>query len=151
MEWTPIFLAYTKSVTLFNRSNAYKADPVTVEKVLSHSKMTSLLNTAPTKVLGEKFVTGIEYKNSTTGEEGKLDVTGIFVEIGAIPTTSFVEGLLELTKYGQIITSPINQKTSVEGVWAAGDCTDGLYHQNNIAAGDAVKALEDIYLHLRAK
>jgi len=49
------------------------------------------------------------------------------------------------------MVDPRNQRTSVEGVWAAGDCTDGLYHQNNIAAGDAVKALEDIYLFIKAK
>jgi thioredoxin reductase len=43
---------------------------------------------------------------------------------------------------------PRNQRTSVDGVWAAGDATDGIYHQNNIAAGDAVKALEDIYIYV---
>jgi len=47
--------------------------------------------------------------------------------------------------------NPLNQKTEVEGIWAAGDCTDVLYHQNNIAAGDAIRALEDIYLHLHTK
>jgi thioredoxin reductase len=45
---------------------------------------------------------------------------------------------------------PKNQKSSVLGIWAAGDATDGLYHQNNIAAGDAVRAVEDIYLYLKA-
>ena len=49
------------------------------------------------------------------------------------------------------MTDPRDQKTSVSGIWAAGDVTDVLYHQNNIAAGDAVKALEDIYLWLHAK
>ena len=56
-----------------------------------------------------------------------------------------------MTKYRQIITDPRTQRTSLDGVWAAGDCTDGLYHQNNIAAGDAVKALEDIFIYLHAK
>jgi thioredoxin reductase (NADPH) len=62
-----------------------------------------------------------------------------------------VDGLLELDQYKRIKTDPRNQHTSVEGVWAAGDCTDELYHQNNIAAGDGVKALEDIYLFLKGK
>ena len=57
---------------------------------------------------------------------------------------------MNLDQYGKVITDPMIQRTSVKGVWAAGDCTDGLYHQNNIATGDAVKALEDIYLYLHA-
>jgi len=79
-----------------------------------------------------------------------MPVGGVFVEIGAEPTTGYVKDLIELTPYGQVVTDPRNQKTSLEGIWAAGDCTDGLYHQNNIAAGDAVKALEDIYLYIKA-
>ena len=59
--------------------------------------------------------------------------------------------LIPLNKYGQIPVDPKNQRTKLDGLWAAGDSTDGLYHQNNIAAGDAVKALEDIYLYIHAK
>ena len=68
-----------------------------------------------------------------------------------MPTTSFVKELVTLNKYGQIPVDPKNQRTKLDGLWAAGDSTDGLYHQNNIAAGDAVKALEDIYLYIHAK
>ena len=59
--------------------------------------------------------------------------------------------LIKLNRIGQMPVDPKTQMTEVEGIWAAGDSTDGLYHQNNIAAGDAVKALEDIYLHLNIK
>ena len=144
-------LAYTKSVTLLHRSPQYKADAVTVEKVLAHPNMTGLLNSEPTEVLGDKFVTGLKYKNKETGEEKELPVNGVFVEIGLVPSTGFVEGLVELDPVKRVVTNPKNQQTSVPGVWAAGDCTDELYHQNNIAAGDGVKALEDIYLHLNAR
>ena len=65
--------------------------------------------------------------------------------------TKFAEGVVELNLHKQVVVDPKTQRTSVSGIWAAGDCTDGLYHQNNIAMGDAVKALEDIYLHLHAK
>ncbi len=142
-------LAYTKSVTLLNRSDSFKADEVTVEKVLAHPHMTAITNAEILEVHGDKFVSGISYKKD--GETQTLDVTGIFVEIGAVPTTGFAEGLVDMTPYKQIKVDPKNQRTSVEGVWSAGDCTDGLYHQNNIAAGDAVKALEDIYLWLNTK
>ncbi|HEX9608659.1 MAG TPA: FAD-dependent oxidoreductase [Candidatus Paceibacterota bacterium] len=145
-------LAYTKSVTLLHRSAEFsKADPITVEKVLAHPKMKALKSTEPTEVKGDKFVTGVVYKNTATGETGELAVTGVFVEIGLVPNTDFAEGLVALDEYKRIVVDPKNQKTSVPGVWAAGDCTNELYHQNNIGAGDAVKALEDIYVHLKAR
>ena len=84
-------------------------------------------------------------KNVKTGETMLLPVTGIFVEVGVIPNTDFAANIVELDEMKRIKADPRNQRTSVEGIWAAGDCTDELYHQNNIAAGDGVKALEDIY------
>ncbi len=143
-------LAYAKSVTLLNRGDRFRADATTVEKVLAHPKMKAIKNIELLSIEGEKFVSGINYKNLEIGTDEKLLVSGVFVEIGLLPTTSFVERLLELNQHKQIVVDPRTQRTSVEGVWAAGDSTDGLFHQNNIASGDAVKALEDIYLHLRA-
>lgn len=142
-------LAYTKSVTLFQRSGEYKADPVTVEKVLSHPNMTGILNAEITEIVGENFVEGIKYK--VDGEEKELAIKGVFVEIGQIPNTDFVKDVVDLDEYGRIKIDPMRQSSSTEGIWAAGDCTNVLYHQNNIAAGDAVKAIEDIYIHLHAK
>lgn len=142
-------LNYAASVTLLNRSDKFRADEVTVEKVGSHPNMKIIKNAVPKEVRGEKFVSTLVYEEN--GEAKELPVTGVFVEIGLVPTTWFVKDLLPLNDIGQIVVDPRTQRTSVEGVWAAGDSTDGLYHQNNIAAGDAVKALEDIYLHLHAK
>jgi alkyl hydroperoxide reductase subunit F len=144
-------LAYAKSVTLLHRGSHYAADPVTVKKVLAHPNMRGLLNTEPIEITGEKFVTGLRYKNNVTGEEQPLAVSGIFVEIGMIPSTGFVEDLVNMDQYKRIIVDPRTQMTSMEGIWAAGDCTNSLYHQNNIAAGDAVRALEDLYVHLKAR
>ena len=144
-------LAYAKSVTLLNRSDKYRADEATVDKVLAHPNMKGIMNAIPKEVRGDKFVNSLIYSDSTTGEEHSLPVTGIFVEIGLMPTTDFAKGLVEMNGVNQIIIDPRTQSTRTVGVWAAGDCTDVLYHQNNIAAGDAVRALEDIYLHLRAR
>lgn len=141
-------LAYTKSVTLLQRASTYRADPITVEKVLAHPNMKGLTNVEVKEIRGEKFVKEIVY--AIDGVETVLPVGGIFVEIGAEPTTSYAANLVELTPYKQVKVDPRNQRTSMDGIWAAGDCTDGLYHQNNIAAGDAVKALEDIYLYIKA-
>ncbi len=144
-------LAYCKSVTLIQRGTEYRADEVTVKKVLSHPQMRAVTNTELVEIKGDKFVTSIVYLDKNTGKNIELPVSGIFVEIGSLPNTDFLKGVVELNKTGHIIVDPRTQKTSAEGIWAAGDVTDGLYHQNNIAAGDGTKALEDIYLHLRAK
>lgn len=144
-------LAYAKSVTLLHRGDVYKADPITVEKVLSDEKMTGLLHASPTAIKGDKFVTGITYKDTASNEEKELAVTGVFVEIGMIPNTDYVDGFLPLDEYKRIKIDPWTQKTEVPGIWAAGDCTNIKYHQNNISAGDAVRALEDIYITLKTK
>lgn len=144
-------LAYAKSVTLVHRNSTFKADPVTVTKVLAHKNMNALTNMIPVRVLGKKFVTGLVLRHKENNEETTLPVSGIFVEIGVVPNTHFAKDLVLLDQVSRVITDPKNQHTSVDGVWAAGDCTDELYHQNNIAAGDAVKALEDIYVHLKTK
>ncbi len=142
--------AYCNKIYILNRSEVFRADEITVEKLTSHPNVIVIKNAIPTEVKGDKFVSGLTYKDSISGEEKEITVTGIFVEIGLLPNTDFAN-LVDKNKIGQIIVNPKTQASSVEGIWAAGDCTDGLYHQNNIAAGDAVKALEDIYLHIHAK
>jgi alkyl hydroperoxide reductase subunit F len=141
-------LAYCKSVTLLNRSDKLRADPSTIAAVTAHPKAKVILNAIPKEIKGDKFVTSIVYTDTSNNKDVELPVTGVFVEIGSLPTTEFVKSLVELNPYGNVVTDPRNQRTSVPGIWAAGDCTDGIYHQNNIAAGDAVKALEDIYISL---
>ncbi len=143
-------LAYCPTVTLLNRSETFRADAITVEKLSQNPKLNIITNAIPTEVHGDKFVTGISYQDAVTGEVKTINCGGVFVEIGQIPATEFVKDVVERTPGGQIIIDPRTQKTSAKNVWAAGDCTDVLYHQNNIAAGDAVRALEDIYLALKA-
>ena len=143
-------LAYAKTVTLLNRGDSYKADPITVEKVLAHPNMTGITNATLSGVQGEKFVSGLSFTDANETEQ-TLPMTGIFVEIGMIPNTDFVSDVVTLDEYKRIEIDPWTQKTSTPGVWAAGDCTNIQYHQNNISAGDAVKALEDIYVTLKAK
>ncbi|HVV14851.1 MAG TPA: FAD-dependent oxidoreductase [Candidatus Paceibacterota bacterium] len=183
-------LAYCKSVTLICRSDFSKADAATVDAVLAHPNMKALQYTVPVEVKGDNFVSGLVVKNTKTGETSELPVAGIFVEIGMLPSTDWVKGLVELDEYDRVKVNPKNQRAYLSqipkkaadarrgesgeegvpagtmtepqrprneadadffGIWAAGDVTDELYHQNNIAAGDAVKALEDIYFWLKAR
>ena len=143
-------LAYAKSVTLVHRSGEFsKADASTVEAVLKHPNMKTFCDSTPTEVKGDGFVSGVVIKNSKTGETKEIPAAGVFVEIGMVPSTQYVKDILPLDPLGRVVVNPKNQRTGVDGIWAAGDCTDELYHQNNIAAGDAVKALEDIYMAVR--
>ena len=154
-------LAYCKTVTLLNRSDIYRADEITVAAAKAHPNMRILNNAAPTEVVGGQFVTGLKWKPARTTDavqsggdlktekEELLPVEGIFVEIGLLPNTEWVGNAVEMNEVKQIKVDPKTQRASHPRAWAAGDVTDGLYHQNNIAAGDAVKALEDIYMQLR--
>ncbi|KND49968.1 MAG: thioredoxin reductase (NADPH) [Parcubacteria bacterium C7867-003] len=151
LETSAQLLAYCKSVTLLNRTETLRGDEITIEKLQTNPKFKIILNAVPKEIKGDKFVNGIVYEDAVSKEEVELKVAAVFVEIGLIPTTYFAKDIVELNKIGQIPVDPRTQKTNVPGLWAAGDCTDGLYHQNNIASGDAVKALEDIYIELNTK
>ncbi len=142
-------LAYAKSVTLLHHGPTFKAAPITVEKVLAHPKMNALTEVTILEVKGDKMVNAIIFTDKE-GEETELPTSGIFVEIGQVPTTGFIKDIVETDEYNRIVIDPWTQKTSTDGVWAAGDSTNIRYHQNNIAVGDAVKAVEDIYVTLRA-
>ena len=144
-------LAYCKTVTLFNRGDSFKADEISVAAALAHPNMHVVKNSEIVAVEGAQFVTGLRWKDATTNAESLLPVEGIFVEIGLLPNTTWIGKTLEMNPVGQIKVDPRTHQASHPRIWAAGDCTDGLYHQNNIAAGDAVKALEDIYMFLRTK
>ncbi len=142
-------LSYCKSVTLLHKGEVYRADKISVDAALANPKMRGVLNAEPLAIEGKAFVTGIRWKDLKTGKEERIAVEGVFVEIGLIPNTEWVKGAVELNEVKQIKIDPKTQRTSHPRVWAAGDGTDGLYYQNNIAAGDAVNALEDIHMSLR--
>ncbi len=144
-------LAYTKSVTLLEYAPSFKADKITVDKVLAHPHMKAIANAELLEIIGENTVTGVRYRDRKSDEEHLLEVEGVFVEIGMVPNTAFAEGVVAMDARKHITVDPRNQRTGTDGIWAAGDCTDELYHQNNIAAGDGVKALEDIYVALNAR
>lgn len=150
-ETSAQLLAYCKSVTLLNRSDKFKADEITVNKLQSNPNFKIITDAIPVEIKGDGFVKSIVWQDTKSQELHEIQTPGIFVEIGLIPTTHFAKNIVKLNEIGQIPVNPRNQQTEVPMLWAAGDCTDGLYHQNNIASGDAVKALEDIYVTLHTK
>jgi len=139
-------LAYCKSVTMIHRSADFRADEITIKKVFENPKFKAITNAEIIRVDGEQFVNSLTYKDKISGEEKTIQTNGIFVEIGQTPNTGFVKNLVKIDEINKIIVDPTTQMSSVPGIWAAGDCTNCKYHQNNIATGDAVKALEDAYI-----
>jgi len=142
---------YATSVKLFDHGDSFKADGVTVDKVNESDKIELFNNIEVQEIKGGALVTSVVYKDLKTGESHEIPVGGVFVEIGQIPNTEYAKGLVDMTDYGQIKIDPRTQQTSVKNIWAAGDNTDVLYHQNNIATGDAIRAIEDIYVHLKTR
>lgn len=140
---------YAEEVYLVEYGEILKGDPVTQEEIKKNPKLKAIILNAQTmEVLGDKFVSGLKYKDRKTNEEKVLEVGGIFVEIGSVPNSEMVKGLVDLDKYGQVIIDSKHASTSHPGIFAAGDITDDPYKQNNISAGDAVKAALGAYNYL---
>jgi len=141
-------LAYASEITIIEQSPTFRAEKITVDKLLANPKIKGITNAQITAIKGEKFVTSLSYKNLTDGTEHDLPVSGVFVEIGNTPATDFIKGTVETAPNGAIKIDARSGQTNIEGIWAAGDCADNLYHQNNIAAGQGALAVEDVYTYL---
>lgn len=136
---------YASKIYLIIRSDSLKGDPITQDKIRSHPKTEIIYNAQPQEVLGKEFVTGLQYKDSKSGETKELKLDGVFVEIGSVPNSEIVKNLVKLNNWGEIVVDHKTQMSSHSRIWAAGDVADVLYKQNNISAGDAVKAVLNIY------
>lgn len=141
-------LPYATKIYLLDRGDILKADPITQEEIKNNPKVEIILNAATLEIFGDQFVSGLKYKNTKTNEEKTLELQGVFVEIGSVPNSEMVKGLVDLDKYGQVVIDSKHATTSHPGVFAAGDITDDPYKQNNISAGDAVKASLAAYNYL---
>ncbi len=143
-------LPYANSITLMVRSNVLRGDPVTQDEIKANPKVKILFQSEVQEVFGDgKMVQGVKYLDKVSNEIKTLPVQGVFVEIGSVPNCELVRGMVTIDAMNEIVVDHKTQKTSVPGIWAAGDVTDVLYKQNNISVGDAVKAVLNIYDYLR--
>ncbi len=129
-----------KHVTVFEFLPELKADQVLVEKAQAHERITIIKNAATKEVIAENGkVVALAYEDRNTGEVKQHSVAGIFVQIGLVPNSSFVEDVVDVTKYGEIM---INERceTSEPGIFAAGDVSTVPYKQIVIAMGEGSKA-----------
>lgn len=141
-------LPFATKVYLLSNKDTLKGDPVTQEEVIRNDKVEIIYNALTTEIHGETMVTGLTYTDAVSGEAKKLDVGGIFIEIGSIPNSELLEGLVDVNEYKEIIIDHKTGTTSHEAIFAAGDVTDVKFKQNNISAGDGVKAALSCYAHV---
>ncbi|MDR0437438.1 MAG: thioredoxin-disulfide reductase [Bacteroidales bacterium] len=128
-------------VYLIVRRDELRASKAMQRRVLNHPKIEIVWKHKPKEILGDNSgVTGILLHHSDTNEERKLDVTGVFVAIGHTPNTTLFHGQLDLHPEGYIKTIPGSTRTSVDGVFAAGDVQDLHYRQGITAAGTGCMA-----------
>lgn len=121
-------------VTLLHHRDELKADLVLQERLRSLPNVTVLTDAVTTEITGKDKVNGLTYIDKTTGEERQIDVQGVFVQIGLLPNTEFLQGSIEMNERGEIIVDK-HGATSMPGVFAAGDCTDTVYKQIVISMG----------------
>ena len=133
-----------KKVYLVHRRDSFRADEITVEKLKNNPIIELVLNSASTKVIGEKNVDGLEVENLNTKEKRQFKVEGIFIEIGYVVDTSFVQHLVKVNEKKEIIVDE-KGNTTCPGIFSAGDITPVPYKQTVIAAGDGAKAALECY------
>ncbi len=137
---------FASKVHLVHRRDTLRACKLMIERALSNPKITPVWNSAVEEILGtdEKGVSGVRVKNLKTGHAHVIEALGMFAAIGHTPNTKFLEGQIELTDKKYIaLKDGFRTFTSVEGVFAAGDCADAVYRQAITAAGMGCKAALD--------
>ncbi len=135
-------------VTLLEFGDALRADAVLVKKLESLPNVVILTQAQTTEFTGTAGkLDGLNYTDRATGEARRIELEGVFVQIGLVPNTEWLRGTVELSKHGEIIVDAKGQ-TSVPGVFAAGDATTVPYKQIIIAAGDGAKAALSAFDHL---
>ncbi len=143
MEEATFLTRFARSVTLIHRRDEFRASKIMLERAQANEKITFLTNTAVTEIEGDPKVTGIRLRDTVTGEESKLPVTGVFVAIGHDPRSELVRGQVDLDDEGYVKVLGRTTATSVEGVFAAGDLVDHTYRQAITAAGSGCSAAID--------
>ena len=140
MEEATFLTRFASKVYLIHRREEFRASQIMIDRMLANEKVEPVYNTVVEEVLGveEKSLRGLKLKNVKTNEESELKVDGLFVAIGHKPNTDPFKGQLEMDATGYLITD--STKTTIPGVFAAGDVQDSVYRQAISAAGTGCMA-----------
>jgi thioredoxin reductase (NADPH) len=141
---------FARSVTLIHRRDVLRASKIMAARAAADPKITFAWNSEVAEVLGDTKVTGLRLRDTRTGDERTIDVTGLFVAIGHEPRVELVRDQLELDDAGYVAVRGRTQRTSVDGVFACGDVVDHSYRQAITAAGSGCAAALDAERYLAA-
>ncbi|MGC2653150.1 MAG: thioredoxin-disulfide reductase [Mycobacterium sp.] len=143
MEEATFLTRFARSVTVVHRRDEFRASKIMLNRARSNDKIRFLTNRAVVAVQGDGTVSGLRVRDTFTGEESTLAVTGVFVAIGHDPRSQLVRDVVELDADGYVQVQQPSTHTSVEGVFAAGDLVDRSYRQAITAAGTGCAAAID--------
>jgi thioredoxin reductase (NADPH) len=141
---------FADKVTVVHRRKELRASKIMQDRAFANPKIDWRWNSVVEEVLGEGRVTALRLRDVETGATSDLEVTGAFVAIGHSPNTKLFQGQLDLDENGYILTRGTSSRTSVEGVFAAGDVQDHVYRQAVTAAGSGCMAALDAERYLEA-
>ena len=143
MEEATFLTRFARSVTLVHRREEFRASKIMLERARTNDKISFLTNTAVLAVEGESTVTGLRVRDTVTGKESTLAVTGVFIAIGHDPRSELVRDAVEVDPAGYVVVGQHSTATSLAGVFAAGDLVDHTYRQAITAAGSGCAAAID--------
>jgi thioredoxin reductase (NADPH) len=150
MEEATFLTKFADKVYLIHRGDSLRASKVMQERAEADPKIEFLFNKTVEHIYGDELVTGIGIVDTKDGSETTLDVSGLFIAIGADPRTHLVHGQLDLTTFGTIAVDGRTSRTNLPGVFAAGDVIDPTYRQAVTAAGSGTVAALDAEHYLAA-
>ncbi len=133
---------FAREVIIVHRRNQLRATKIVQERALANPKLRFEWDTVVEEIVGDQSVKGVRVRNVRTGERSDIEADGVFIYVGVVPRSGMFEGQLELDEQGYIVADH-RQRTSVPGVFSAGDVQDARYRQVVVAAGTgAIAAIE---------
>lgn len=145
-----LFLSnYVKKIYILEFGAQVKADEENQKLILNTKKAEIITSAKVLKIEGDKFVNSLTYQNTKDNTENKLNIDGVFIEIGYSPATAFVKDLVDFSERDEIITDLESYATKTPGLFAAGDCNKGRFKQIITAAGEGAKAALAAYEYLQ--
>jgi thioredoxin reductase (NADPH) len=150
VEEATFLTRFAKSVTIVHRRDELRASKIMAARAFKNPKIKFAWNSVVTEIHGDKTLTGIILKDTVTGEERELPVSGLFIAIGHDPRSELVKGQVHLDADGYVITDGRSTKTNLPGVFASGDLVDHTYRQAVTAAGTGCAAALDAERYLTA-
>jgi thioredoxin reductase (NADPH) len=143
VEEATFLTRFASKVYLIHRKSELRASRIMQQRAMNDKKIEFVWNSEVTEILGEEKVTGLKLKDTVTGQEKNLAITGLFVAIGHEPRSELLNGQIDLDPNGYVLTKSGSTKTNIKGVFACGDLVDHVYRQAITAAGTGCQAALD--------